>query len=53
MIMKYTEIELQYEDIMWFGVDRNGVVFECTSGGVGCVPLFLIILGNENNSRIH
>ncbi len=42
MIMKYTEIELQYEDIMWFGVDRNGVVFECTSGGIGCVPLFVI-----------
>lgn len=40
--MKYTEIELQYEDIMWFGVDRNGVVFECTSGGMGCVPLFVI-----------
>lgn len=39
--MKYTEIDLQCEDIMWFGVDRNGLVFECTSGGIGCVPSFV------------
>ena len=39
--MKFTEIDLQCEDIMWFGIDKNGIVFECTSGGVGCVPKFV------------
>ena len=39
--MKYTEIDLQCEDIMWFGVDRNGLIFECTSAGIGCVPSFV------------
>ena len=39
--MKYTEIDLQCEDIMWFGVDKNGYIFECTSGGIGCVPPFV------------
>ena len=39
--MKYSEIDLQCEDIMWFGVDNNGYIFECTSGGLGCVPSFV------------
>ncbi|MBQ3865437.1 MAG: hypothetical protein II776_00935 [Clostridia bacterium] len=39
--MKFTEIDLQCEDIMWFGIDKNGLVFECTSGGIGCVPKFV------------
>ncbi len=39
--MKYSEIDLQCEDIMWFGIDKNGLVFECTSGGIGCVPTFV------------
>lgn len=39
--MKYSEIDLQCEDIMWFGVDKNGYVFECTTGGIGCVPAFV------------
>ena len=39
--MKYTEIDLQCEDIMWFGVDRNGLIFECTSASIGCVPSFV------------
>lgn len=39
--MKYSETDLQCEDIMWFGVDINGYIFECTSGGVGCVPSFV------------
>ena len=39
--MRITEIDLQCEDIMWFGIDINGVVFECTSGGIGCVPSFV------------
>lgn len=40
--MKYTEIDLQIEDIMWFGIDRNGIVFEATSGGCANVPAFVI-----------
>lgn len=39
--MRYSEIDLQCEDIMWFGVDKNGYVFECTSGGIGSVPSFV------------
>ena len=39
--MKYSEIDLQCEDIMWFGVDKDGHIFECTSGGIGCVPSFV------------
>ena len=40
--MKYTEMELQCNDIMWFGIDRNGIVFEATSGGCANVPAFVI-----------
>ena len=39
--MKYSKTELQYEDIMWFGVDKNGCIFECTTGGEGNVPAFV------------
>lgn len=28
--MEYTEIDLQIEDIMWFSVDKNGYVLECS-----------------------
>lgn len=39
--MRYSEIDLQCEDIMWFGVDLNGKIFACVSGGIGCVPEFV------------
>jgi len=39
--MRYTEIDLQCEDIMWFGVDSNGYIFECTSAGCGNVPEYV------------
>lgn len=48
--MKYSEIDLQCEDIMWFGVDRNGLIFECTSGGMGCVPAF--VCDSRENTEI-
>ena len=35
--MRYEIIDLQIEDIMWFGIDNNGYIFECTSGGIGKV----------------
>ena len=39
--MRYTEIDLQCEDIMWFGVDANGHILAFTSGGCGGVPEFV------------
>ena len=48
--MEYTEIDLQIEDIMWFGVDKNGYVFECTSGGLGNVPDF--VCKSKKNTEI-
>ncbi len=36
--MRITEIDLQCEDIIWFGIDRNSYIFECTSAGCGNVP---------------
>ncbi len=39
--MRITEIELQYEDIMWFGMDCKKHIFECTSAGYGNVPEFV------------
>ncbi|EGC01796.1 hypothetical protein [Ruminococcus albus] len=39
--MRYTEIDLQIEDIMWFGVDTNGCIFACTSAGIANVPEFV------------
>ena len=39
--MRYSEVDLQCEDITWFGVDADGRVFVCTSGGIGCVPEFV------------
>ncbi len=39
--MRYSEVDLQCEDITWFGVDAGGRVFVCASGGIGCVPEFV------------
>lgn len=39
--MRITEIELQCEDIMWFGIDNQNHIFECTSAGCGNVPEFV------------
>ena len=39
--MRYTEIDLQIEDIMWFGIDLNGYIFSCTTGGTANVPEFV------------
>ena len=40
--MKYTEIELQCEDLLWFAVDNNELIISFTTGGIGCVPEFII-----------
>ena len=39
--MRYTEIDLQIEDIMWFGIDLNGYIFSCTTAGAANVPEFV------------
>ena len=39
--MRISEIDLQCEDIMWFAIDTNGNIFECTSGGCGNVPEYV------------
>ncbi len=39
--MRISEIDLQTEDIMWFSVDNNGNIFECTSAGCGNVPEYV------------
>ena len=39
--MRFTEIDLQIDDIMWFGVDINGYIFACTSAGIANVPEFV------------
>ena len=39
--MRYTEIDLQIEDIMWFGIDLNGYIFACTTAGTANVPEFV------------
>ncbi len=39
--MRYSEVDLQCEDITWFGVDADQRAFMCTSGGIGCVPEFV------------
>lgn len=40
-MMRYTEIDLQCEEIMWFGIDNNGCIFMCATGGCGNVPEFI------------
>ena len=39
--MKYSEIDLQCEDILWVGVDDNDNIMAFTSGGYGNVPDFV------------
>lgn len=41
--MRITAIDLQCEDIMWFGIDSRNHIFECTSAGCGNVPEFVCI----------
>ncbi len=49
--MRYSEIDLQCEDIMWFGVDSFDHIFVCTAGGFGNVPEF-VCSSRENNERL-
>ena len=51
--MRITAIELQYEDIMWFGIDNNNHIFECTSAGCGNVPEFVCISKENTESLLN
>lgn len=39
--MRYSVFDLQVEDVMWFGVDKNDMVFACTTAGLANVPEFV------------
>ena len=49
--MRYSEIDLQCEDIMWFGVDVNGYIVAFTSGGYGCIPEY-VCRSREETERL-
>ena len=36
--MRYSEIDLQCEDIAWFGIDSQKHIIAFASGGIGNVP---------------
>jgi hypothetical protein len=39
--MRITEIDLEIEDIEWYGVDENGRIAQFTSGGSKLIPEFI------------
>ncbi len=47
--MRYSEIDLQCEDITWFGVDANNHVIAFASGGIGNIPEFVCRSKEETN----
>ncbi|MCR5719328.1 MAG: hypothetical protein K6F84_02080 [Lachnospiraceae bacterium] len=49
--MRYSIFDLQVEDIMWFGIDTNGMIFACTSAGCANVPEF-VCESREINEQI-
>ena len=49
--MRFSKIDLQCEDIVWFGVDKNECIFACTSGGMGNVPEF-VCKSKEETERL-
>lgn len=49
--MRITEIDLQCEDIMWFGIDIQNHIFGCASAGCGNVPEF-VCQSKENTEAL-
>ncbi len=49
--MRYSVFDLQVEDIMWFGIDTNKMIFVCTSAGCANVPEF-VCESREINEQI-
>ena len=50
--MRYSEMDLQIEDLMWFAIDRAGYIGAFTSGGCANVPEF-ICRSREDNERLY
>lgn len=50
--MRISDIDLQCEDIMWFAVDKNGNIFECTSAGCGNVPEYVCKSREETDTLL-
>jgi len=50
--MRYSEMDLQIEDIMWFAIDKAGYVGAFTSGGCANVPEF-ICRSREDNEKVY
>jgi len=50
--MRYTEIDLQIEDIMWFAIDNFGRVGAFISGGSANVPEF-VCEDREANEKLY
>lgn len=48
--MRFSEIDLQCEDIMWFAVDENNAVVAFTSGGCGNIPEFVCCSREETEA---
>lgn len=49
--MRYSQIDLQIYDIMWFAVDRNGCIGCFTAGGSANIPEF-ICRSKEDNEYV-
>ncbi|WP_324822893.1 hypothetical protein [Sinanaerobacter sp. ZZT-01] len=47
--MRITEIDLEIEDIEWYGIDEDGRIAQFTSGGSKVVPEFIC----ESRERLH
>ena len=50
--MRYSEIDLQCEDITWFGVDANNHVIAFASGGMGNIPEFVCRSKEETKDKV-
>ena len=50
--MRYSIVDLQCEDILWFALDVNGNILAFTSGGFGNVPEFICRSKEENELLI-
>ena len=48
--MRYSEIDLQCTDVIWFGVDLSENILVFTSAGCGCVPEFVCRSQEETDS---
>ena len=48
--MRYSEVDLQCTDVIWFGVDRSDNILVFTSAGCGCIPEYVCRSQEETNT---